>query len=148
MTVLRCEELSYRLGRRVILQDISLTLNPGDNIALLGANGAGKSTLLRLLLGLIRPASGQVYLGSQRLSALSRRAIAQQMAYVPQSHVPSFPYTVEHIIAQGRLPVTGLGHAPASADLQAVSHALAQLGIEALRTRCTPSCPAASGNWC
>ncbi|MGI4839321.1 MAG: ABC transporter ATP-binding protein [Janthinobacterium lividum] len=135
MTLLRCEGLSYRLGRRVILQDISLTLNPGDNIALLGANGAGKSTLLRLLLGLIRPASGEVYLGSQPLSTLGRRAIAQQMAYVPQSHVPSFPYTVEHIIAQGRLPVTGLGRAPASADLQAVSHALAQLGIEALRTR-------------
>ncbi len=135
MTLLRGEGLSYRLGQRVILQDISLTLNPGDNVALLGANGAGKSTLLRLLLGLIRPASGQVYLGSQPLSALSRRAIAQQLAYVPQSHVPSFPYTVEHIIAQGRLPVTGLGRAPGTADVEAVSHAMAQLGIEALHGR-------------
>jgi len=135
MTVLRAENLGYRLGQRLILQDISLTLNAGDNIALLGANGAGKSTLLRLLLGLLRPSSGQVQLGNQPLSALSRRAIAQQLAYVPQSHVPSFPYTAEHIVAQGRLPATGLGRAPGAADRDAVSQALAQLGIEALRER-------------
>jgi len=135
MTLLRAENIGYRLGQRPILQDISVTLNAGDNIALLGANGAGKSTLLRLLLGLLRPSSGQVYLSDQPLSALGRRAIARQLAYVPQSHVPSFPYTAEHIIAQGRLPVTGLGRAPGAADTAAVRHALAQLGIEALRER-------------
>jgi iron complex transport system ATP-binding protein len=135
MTLLRTESLSYQLGHRPILQNLSVSLQAGDNIALLGANGAGKSTLMRLLLGLIRPSSGQVYLGDQPLTALNRRAIAQQLAYVPQSHVPSFPYKVEHIVAQGRLPVTGLGRAPSSADLDAVSHALAQLGIETLRER-------------
>lgn len=135
MTLLHAERLSYRLGSRLILDDISLTLAPGDNIALLGANGAGKSTLMRLLLGLIRPSTGQVLLGETPLQRLGRRAVAQQLAYVPQSHVPSFPYSVEHIVAQGRLPVSGLGRAPGNADHQAVSNALAELGIEALRNR-------------
>ena len=135
MTLLHAERLSYRLGSRLILDDISLTLAPGDNIALLGANGAGKSTLMRLLLGLIGPSSGQVLLGETPLQRLGRRAVAQQLAYVPQSHVPSFPYSVEHIVAQGRLPVSGLGRAPGNADHQAVSNALAELGIEALRNR-------------
>lgn len=135
MTLLQADHLSFCIGQRLILDDISLSIRPGDNIALLGANGAGKSTLLRLLLGLLKPASGQVLLDDQALSGLSRRAIARQLAYVPQTHVPSFPFSVAQIVAQGRLPVTGLGRAPGIADEQAVTAALAQLGIEHLQTR-------------
>ncbi|MEQ7919394.1 ABC transporter ATP-binding protein [Xanthomonas sp. WHRI 1810A] len=135
MSVLQADRLSYRLGHRLILDDLSLTIHPGDNIALLGANGAGKSTLLRLLLGLLKPASGQVLLDGQPLPTLSRRAIARQLAYVPQTHVPSFPFSVAQIVAQGRLPVTGLGRAPGVADEQAVTDALTQLGIAHLQTR-------------
>jgi iron complex transport system ATP-binding protein len=135
MPLLQAEGIGYRLGQRAVLEDISLRLAPGDNIALLGANGAGKSTLLRLLLGLIKPSSGHVQLQGQPLPSLGRRDIARRLAYVPQSHVPSFPYSVEHIVAQGRLPITGLGRAPAPADLDAVRKTLAQLQIEHLRTR-------------
>jgi iron complex transport system ATP-binding protein len=135
MTLLQADHLSYGIGRRLILDDISLSIRPGDNIALLGANGAGKSTLLRLLLGLLKPASGQVLLDGQGLPTLSRRAIARQLAYVPQTHVPSFPFSVAQIVAQGRLPVTGLGRAPGIADEQAVTVALTQLGIAHLQTR-------------
>lgn len=74
-------------------------------------------------------------LQGQPLPSLGRRDIARRLAYVPQSHVPSFPYSVEHIVAQGRLPITGLGRAPAPADLDAVRKTLAQLQIEHLRTR-------------
>jgi iron complex transport system ATP-binding protein len=135
MSLLRAERVSYSLGSRVILDDISLSLSAGDNIALLGANGAGKSTLLRILLGLSKPAAGQVLLSGLPLSRLSRRAIARQLAYVPQSHVPSFPFSVSEIVGQGRLPVTGLGHAPGAADQKAVQGALAELGIDHLRAR-------------
>lgn len=135
MNLLSTQALGYCLGQRPILQGICLSLAAGDNIALLGANGAGKSTLLRLLLGLLRPTRGQIHLGGRPLGALSRRAVAQQLAYVPQSHVPSFPYSVEHIVAQGRLPVTGLGRAPGAADRELVQQALADLGIEALAGR-------------
>jgi iron complex transport system ATP-binding protein len=135
MTLLRAEHLSFRIGQRLILDNISLSIHPGDNIALLGANGAGKSTLLRLLLGLLKPATGQVLLDDQPLANLSRRAIARQLAYVPQTHVPSFPFSVAQIVAQGRLPVTGLGRAPGIADEHAVTEALTELGIEHLQSR-------------
>lgn len=135
MTLLQAHSIGYRLGRRAVLEDISLSLAAGDNIALLGANGAGKSTLLRLLLGLLKPSSGSVHWQGRPLLSLGRREIARQLAYVPQSHVPSFPYSVEHIVAQGRLPITGLGRAPGAADLDAVLQTLAQLQIEHLRTR-------------
>jgi iron complex transport system ATP-binding protein len=135
MTLLRAEQLSFRIGARQVLDDISLSIHGGDNIALLGANGAGKSTLLRLLLGLLKPATGQVLLDDQPLPRLSRRDIARQIAYVPQTHVPSFPFSVAQIVAQGRLPVTGLGHAPGIADEEAVKHALIELDIEHLSAR-------------
>jgi len=135
MKLLEAHGIGYRLGRRAILEDISLSLRPGDNIALLGANGAGKSTLLRLLLGLIKPSSGTLRLQGQPLNGFSRRDIARQLAYVPQSHVPSFPYTVQQIVIQGRLPITGLGRAPSSVDREAVAHTLAQLQIEHLAAR-------------
>jgi iron complex transport system ATP-binding protein len=135
MTLLAADRLSYRLGDRPILDNLSFSIEAGDNIALLGANGAGKSTLLRLLLGLLKPASGQVLLHGLPLPGLSRRSIARHMAYVPQSHVPSFPFSVAHIVAQGRLPATGLGHAPDSADEDHVRKALVELGIDHLRAR-------------
>lgn len=135
MTLLQTHALSYRLGQRLILGPLDLTLAPGDNIALLGANGAGKSTLLRLLLGLLRPSGGQVCLQGRALQGLGRRAVARQLAYVPQSHVPSFPYRVEQIVLQGRLPISGLGRAPGAADHQAVEAALHELGIADLQRR-------------
>jgi len=135
MKRLQARQLSYRIGDRLILDNVSLEIAAGDNIALLGANGAGKSTLLRLLLGLLKPATGQVLLDDQPLPKLSRRAIARQLAYVPQTHVPSFPFSVAQIVAQGRLPITGLGRAPGVADEQAVTQALTELGIEHLQSR-------------
>lgn len=135
MSLLRAEQLGAQVGGRQILDNISLSIGPGDNIALLGANGAGKSTLLRILLGLLKPATGQVLLDDRPLPRLNRRDIARQLAYVPQTHVPSFPFSVAQIVAQGRLPVTGLGHAPGAAEDDAVKGALAELGIEHLYLR-------------
>ncbi|MBD1552828.1 ABC transporter ATP-binding protein [Pseudomonas typographi] len=135
MTLLQADQLSYRLGDRLILDNLSFGIYSGDNIALLGANGAGKSTLLRILLGLLKPTTGRVLLAGQPLYGLSRRAVARQLAYVPQSHVPSFPFSVAHIVAQGRLPATGLGRAPAEADEQCARQALTELGIDHLRAR-------------
>lgn len=133
--VLAAERLGYRLGSRTVLENISLHVQPGDCIALLGANGAGKSTLLRLLLGLLKPHAGRVLLHGQPLAAQQRRHIARHLAYVPQSHVPSFPYRVRDIISQGRLPSTGLGRGANADDHAAVDQALAQLGIEHLAAR-------------
>jgi len=133
--VLQAQGLCYRLGQRRLLDDLELAVYPGDCIALLGANGAGKSTLLRLLLGLLKPESGQVCLQGQPLTTLGRRQIARHLAYVPQSHAPTFPYSVDQVVLQGRLPVTGIGHAPAAADFEAVEHALHELGITHLTQR-------------
>ncbi len=133
--LLQANGIGYRLGGRRLLDGIDLSVAAGDCIALLGANGAGKSTLLKILLGLIKPDVGEVRLNGQPLGKLDRRSIARQLAYVPQNHVPSFPYSVRQIISQGRLPITGLGRAPNAHDLAAVDHALHEMGIEHMAER-------------
>ena len=133
--LLQAEGLGYRIGERWLFEDVNLSVQAGDCIALLGANGAGKSTLLKLLLGLLKPSAGRVLVNGQPLTALDRRSIARLLAYVPQTHVPSFPYSVRQIITQGRLPITGLGRAPDSTDHEAVARALHDLGIETLAER-------------
>ncbi|MDE1169095.1 MAG: ABC transporter ATP-binding protein [Pseudomonas sp.] len=131
MSVLASRNLAYLH----ILKQIDLSIAPGDCIALLGANGAGKSTLLKLLLGLLKPSAGQVLLNGQDLAGLDRRHIARHLAYVPQSHVPSFPFTVRQIIGQGRLPIAGLGRALGREDRDAVAQALSEMGIQTLAER-------------
>lgn len=58
--VIILENVNLSLGGRKILDDINLSINEGEFIAILGPNGAGKSTLLKLLLGLYRPTSGKI----------------------------------------------------------------------------------------
>ena len=57
---LSIQNLYAGYGRRAVLRDFSLTLNPGEFVGLLGANGAGKTTLLRAIMGLLHPASGSI----------------------------------------------------------------------------------------
>jgi iron complex transport system ATP-binding protein len=135
MKRLQARQLSYRVGDRLILDNICLDIKAGDNIALLGANGAGKSTLMRLLLGLLTPHAGEVVIDGQPMRSMKRRAVARQIAYVPQSHVPSFPFSVAHIVGQGLLPTMGLGHGPSRDDKTSVQQALTDLGILHLSER-------------
>ncbi len=55
---LTAEALSYQLGQRWLIEEVSLTLHPGELVSLIGPNGAGKSTLLRLLTGFLTPQQG------------------------------------------------------------------------------------------
>lgn len=72
--------LNVRLGGRLVLRDINLTIPTGELVALIGPNGAGKTTLLRSLLGLIQPESGEF----QLLGETNLRRALPRIGYVPQ----------------------------------------------------------------
>jgi phospholipid/cholesterol/gamma-HCH transport system ATP-binding protein len=69
--VIRFEDVSLAFDENVILNRLSFELLPGRMKIFLGASGAGKSTILRLILGLLRPDSGRIWVGGERVDALS-----------------------------------------------------------------------------
>jgi len=68
--VLRAEGLVKRYGRRTVVDGVTLTLRPGEVVGLLGPNGAGKTTSFYMIVGLVRPNAGEVYLGDRRITYL------------------------------------------------------------------------------
>ncbi len=75
----------YRPDGPPVLDQLSLTVNPGEYVAIVGASGCGKSTLLRMILGFETPESGRVLYDGQDLSGLDREAVRRQIGVVLQS---------------------------------------------------------------
>lgn len=122
----------YRLtGKtdKVVLQDISFQVQRGDVLCILGANGSGKTTLFKSILGLIPLLGGGILLDGQDISSLSRQAVARKIGYVPQSHIPPFPFTVLQIAVMGRVSHLPLFASPAEKDYKIALEALESLGI-------------------
>ncbi|MFT8243648.1 ABC transporter ATP-binding protein [Roseomonas sp. BN140053] len=81
--MLRIEDLHVRIGRHPVVKGVSVSLEAGQCLAVLGRNGAGKTTLVRGLAGLL-PARGKVLLDGQDLTALSPADRSRQIGYVAQ----------------------------------------------------------------
>ncbi|MFG0254956.1 MAG: ABC transporter ATP-binding protein, partial [Rhodopirellula sp. JB053] len=77
--VTRVEQISkiYRQGDREVtaLREVSLSIEPGEFVAVMGASGSGKSTLMHLMAGLTRPTTGSVTIDGQKLASLSDRKL-------------------------------------------------------------------------
>ncbi|MFI1438187.1 ABC transporter ATP-binding protein [Streptomyces fructofermentans] len=78
------EGLAVRRGRTEVLHDVTLTVAPGETVALMGRNGAGKSTLLAALVGMVAPAAGSVRVGGVEPHLTDPRELVRHVGLVPQ----------------------------------------------------------------
>ena len=96
MSVLRAENLTKSFGRRTVVSGVNLEVRSGEIVALLGRNGAGKTTTFLMMVGLIKPDQGAIYLDSQDIS---RRTTPERahlgISYLPQEHSVFLKATVE-----------------------------------------------------
>ncbi|PWU49403.1 thiol reductant ABC exporter subunit CydD [Micromonospora globispora] len=81
---IRFESVTVEYERTTALRDVTLTIRPGERIAVIGPSGAGKSTLLGLLLGFVTPTAGRVTVDGVDLAHVDRDAWRRQVAWVPQ----------------------------------------------------------------
>lgn len=112
------------------LRNISFTISPGSQVAVVGPNGAGKTTLFRAMLGLVPVTQGYIeLLGGPPTRTRSRAA------YVPQREDVDwqFPLAVEDVVMMGRIGAIPLGGRPSSEDRAIVTEALARVDMAALR---------------
>jgi iron complex transport system ATP-binding protein len=126
---------SYDDGTRLILDRVSLHVERGAMVGLLGPNGSGKTTLLRIVAGMLKPRHGTVILDGEPVSALTRRRLARRLAVVPQETHSTFDFTVLDIVLMGRYPHLGAFELEGAADLAIARDALAATGTEALADR-------------
>ncbi|PRP69800.1 hypothetical protein BUE93_14010 [Chromobacterium amazonense] len=130
--MLEARHLSLTRNGRLVLDDISLTLQAGELLVALGPNGAGKSSLLKLLSGLWQPDQGDILLDGQPLSTLSKRQLAARRAVMEQAPPMPEDWTAEQLVAAGAYPLAGAARAQSHA---AIDQALALTHATALRKR-------------
>ncbi|GAB3065596.1 thiol reductant ABC exporter subunit CydD [Micromonospora schwarzwaldensis] len=81
---IRFEGVTVAYDRTTALRDVTLTIRPGDRVAVIGPSGAGKSTLLNLLLGFVTPTAGRITVDGADLSGADPDAWRRELAWVPQ----------------------------------------------------------------
>ena len=129
--------VSARAGKAILVRDVSLSVAPGEVVALIGPNGAGKSTLLRLLAGDEAPSSGEVRIAGRPLAAWAPRDLARTRAVLPQQSTLAFAFTALEVVLMGRAPHAYGGEGPD--DCAAARQALAIVGLEGFEERLYPT---------
>ncbi len=125
----------YKGGEREVLNGASLSIAEGELVSILGRNGAGKSTLFGCMLGLLKSQSGSIKLCGEDIQNLSERKIASVVGFVPQSHNPTFDFTVFDFVLMGCASKIGLLSRPGAKEIAAAEKALEQMGLSHLAHR-------------
>ena len=127
--------LRFDAVAHAVLDGISFEVSPGQLWVLLGPNGAGKSTLLKVALRVLPCTKGRVLLGGVDCARLSRRELAQQLAWVPQSPAEDTGFSALELVMMGRAPHLGALGLPAKDDATRAQALLREVGLLHLAAR-------------
>ncbi|MDE2521908.1 MAG: ABC transporter ATP-binding protein [Methanocorpusculum sp.] len=124
MPVISAERLCVSYGDHKVLRDLSLAVEEGRFIGILGPNGCGKTTFLRALSRILEPVSGVVMIEGMDVAAYDTRALARILGCVRQETDVAFPFTVREIVLMGRHPHIGRLAPLGEADLSIADEAM------------------------
>jgi iron complex transport system ATP-binding protein len=138
--MLKARDVWFAYGRRGtpaprVLDEVSLDVDRGRIVGLLGPNGSGKTTLLRVLAGILPPLGGRVLVDDQPIERLTRRDLARRIAVVPQETHSTFDFSVIDMVLMGRYPHLGAFELEQARDQEIAREALAATGTAALEAR-------------
>jgi iron complex transport system ATP-binding protein len=134
---LSADGITIRVGARTLVERLSITLMPGEFLAVLGRNGSGKTLTLHTLAGLRAPAAGELRLQGSPLHQLGRRAIARRLGFLAQDLEDGFVTTAIESVLIGRHPHLSLWEWESDEDEQIARRSLAALEVETLAARQT-----------
>jgi zinc transport system ATP-binding protein len=126
------DKVFYGYGGRPAVEDASFSIGEGEFLGIIGPNGGGKTTLLRLMLGLLRPDSGQI-----RLFGEPPHKTRGKVGYIPQETNlnKSFPVTVTDIVLMGLSGARGLGRRFTFSDRRKADIMMERLGLSDVKNR-------------
>lgn len=102
--MLKTENISYSVGAKQILRDVSAAFVPGEFNMILGPNGSGKSTFLKIFSGELHGNEGDVFYNDVPVSKIKNEELARYRAVMSQQPELSFPLTVDEVVMMGRYP--------------------------------------------
>ena len=104
MVLLTVDGIECRYGSTKVLDDVTLSVKPGDFVGILGPNGSGKTTLLKSISRLIKPHKGAILLDGENIYSLESIKVAKKLAVVPQDTSIGFSFNALDIVLMGRNP--------------------------------------------
>ena len=134
---IKAEDVTYRIGGRVLLDSVDVEIFHGEMLALVGPNGAGKSTLLGVITGDYAPDSGSITLDEVPLSEWKLRDLSRRRAMLNQVNTVSFPFSVREVVSMARAP--WIGTEAEDRDEIAIGTALAATEVSHLQDRTFPT---------
>ncbi|OCC05486.1 hypothetical protein BA190_08730 [Labrys sp. WJW] len=131
------EGVTLGYGTNTILDQVGMTLRPGEIVGLLGPNGAGKTTLLRALAGLVPVQAGAIRYDGLPKGHYRPAEFARRLAFLAQANQVHWSMRVHQLVALGRLPYRRPFAGPSADDQAAVERAMAATDVEAVALRRT-----------
>jgi iron complex transport system ATP-binding protein len=125
-------KFKYESSRDYVLKGVSMEFQDGKVTAVLGPNASGKSTLFKVLIGVLRPHEGKIYIDEKNVESLNRNHLSRLIAWVPQEEDAFFPYMVFEYVLMGRAPHLDFLSLPSRQDEEIVDFVLQNLGLSSL----------------
>ena len=145
---LTVNRLHFGYQHKAIFKEISLSIPQGKLVGIVGPNGGGKSTLLKLLAGQEQPQSGEILLKGKPLGSYGMKALARELAYLPQRPLVPPGIRVEQLVQYGRHPHQGWFTQWSEEDARMVDWARERMQLDASGSRAPIRCPAARPSGC
>jgi iron complex transport system ATP-binding protein len=133
--LLECRGIDVCVESRTLVRGLNLRVGRGSVLAVLGPNGSGKSLSLHTLAGLRSPKAGELLISDRPLADWPRRALARELALLPQNVEDPFPATVMETVLLGRHPHIARWQWESARDLAIASDALAAVGLAGYEER-------------
>jgi len=133
--LLSVHNLTYRVGNKTLLDDLSFEVQVGEYLTIIGPNGAGKSTLLKCLDNILTDWTGTILLDGIPLQRIPQIQLARRIAFVQQSVTKLFAFTVRQLVEMGRYPHLDWLSPLTEEDQQIAHEAMDAMGITHLAHR-------------
>ena len=133
--LLQLGDATIGVDGRALVRGVTLTVEKGETLAILGANGVGKSSLLKTIAGDLDPLAGSVLLRGAPPNARAARERARLVAVLPESEPLPYDFPAEAVVALGRFPHIGLFGQEGDADRRAIARAVEIAGVASFLPR-------------
>ncbi len=128
-------KVSVGYDKTIVLKDITLSIESGNFVCVLGANGIGKTTLFKSILGFIPIIDGSISIDGKSISTLSPRDLSEYLAYVPQAKSIVYDMDVLDVVVMGRARFIKKFSQPSDYDYEKAKAILTRLNIEKLSNK-------------